>query len=178
MLASLLGFAAHDERPRGPHQLSRRRRGPRAGAIARGRAAGGLRRGAGAAGLLLPVGRRRRARRRDRAAREDLGRPRRRARRARRRAPSVRAPRGAGGPSRRRTRPLPRLDPLRDPDPRRMIRPLSFLAGLLAAGWLALAPAPAVAAVDESDLLPIDEAFALQARATGRGRIEFTWTIA
>ena len=59
-----------------------------------------------------------------------------------------------------------------------MNRFLSFLAGTLAAGWLALAPTPARAAVDEADLLPIDEAFALQARATDRGRIEFTWTIA
>ncbi len=54
-----------------------------------------------------------------------------------------------------------------------MIRLIALLAL-----WLALPFAPARAAVDESDLLPIDEAFALQARATERGRIEFTWTIA
>ena len=59
-----------------------------------------------------------------------------------------------------------------------MNRFLSFLAGTLAAGWLALAPTPARAAVDEADLLPIDEAFVLQSRATERGRIEFSWTIA
>ena len=59
-----------------------------------------------------------------------------------------------------------------------MNRLLSLFAGAIAAGWLALAPAPVRAAVDEADLLPIDEAFALQARATERGRIEFTWTIA
>jgi thiol:disulfide interchange protein len=34
------------------------------------------------------------------------------------------------------------------------------------------------AAIDVDDLLPIDEAFALQAIATDSGRIEFTWTIA
>lgn len=38
--------------------------------------------------------------------------------------------------------------------------------------------APAARAVDESDLLPIDQAFALSATATERGRIEFTWDIA
>lgn len=38
--------------------------------------------------------------------------------------------------------------------------------------------APAAQAVDEADLLPIDEAFALTAKATERGRIEFTWKIA
>ncbi|HBD20199.1 MAG TPA: cytochrome C biogenesis protein [Arenimonas sp.] len=37
---------------------------------------------------------------------------------------------------------------------------------------------PAARAVDEADLLPIDEAFALSAKATERGRIEFTWKIA
>lgn len=55
---------------------------------------------------------------------------------------------------------------------------ISRIAGLLAAGWLALVPLAAAAAVDEADLLPIDEAFALQATATARGRIEFTWKIA
>jgi len=43
---------------------------------------------------------------------------------------------------------------------------------------LMLALAPAAGAVDESDLLPIDEAFALSAVASERGRIEFTWKIA
>ncbi|MBY4599308.1 protein-disulfide reductase DsbD [bacterium BD-1] len=37
---------------------------------------------------------------------------------------------------------------------------------------------PAARAVDEADLLPIDEAFALSAKATERGRIELTWKIA
>lgn len=43
---------------------------------------------------------------------------------------------------------------------------------------LILALAPAAGAVDESDLLPIDEAFALSAVASERGRVEFTWRIA
>ncbi|MFD1070211.1 protein-disulfide reductase DsbD family protein [Luteimonas composti] len=37
---------------------------------------------------------------------------------------------------------------------------------------------PAAAAVDESQLLPVDQAFALQAQATDRGRIAIEWTIA
>ncbi|MBP6596613.1 MAG: cytochrome C biogenesis protein, partial [Arenimonas sp.] len=49
-----------------------------------------------------------------------------------------------------------------------------WLLALLAA----LLFAPATRAVDEADLLPIDQAFALSARATDRGRIEFTWQIA
>ena len=42
----------------------------------------------------------------------------------------------------------------------------------------ALLLAPTAQAVDESDLLPIDQAFALTATAPERGRIEFTWKIA
>lgn len=38
--------------------------------------------------------------------------------------------------------------------------------------------APTAQAVDEADLLPIDEAFALSAKATERGRIELHWRIA
>ena len=43
---------------------------------------------------------------------------------------------------------------------------------------LALLPAVSVAAIDEDDLLPVDEAFALVASAPQRDRIELTWTIA
>ena len=49
-----------------------------------------------------------------------------------------------------------------------------WLLALLAALLLA----PTARAVDEADLLPIDQAFALTARATDRGNIEFTWQIA
>jgi len=49
-----------------------------------------------------------------------------------------------------------------------------WLLALLAA----LLFAPATQAVDEADLLPIDEAFALTAQATDRGRIELAWRIA
>ncbi|MGH8051110.1 MAG: protein-disulfide reductase DsbD family protein [Arenimonas sp.] len=38
--------------------------------------------------------------------------------------------------------------------------------------------APAALAVDEKDLLPIDQAFALSAKAIARDKIEFTWKIA
>lgn len=37
---------------------------------------------------------------------------------------------------------------------------------------------PTVEAVDEKDLLPIDQAFALSAKAVSRDKIEFTWKIA
>lgn len=37
---------------------------------------------------------------------------------------------------------------------------------------------PAAQAVDEKDLLPIDQAFALSAKAVSRNKIEFTWNIA
>ncbi|KFN49198.1 protein-disulfide reductase DsbD family protein [Arenimonas composti] len=49
-----------------------------------------------------------------------------------------------------------------------------FALLLAALAWLA----PVRAAVDEADLLPIDEAFALSAQASERGRIEFRWKIA
>ena len=42
----------------------------------------------------------------------------------------------------------------------------------------ALLLSPAAQAVDEDDLLPIDDAFALTAKASDRGRLEFTWQIA
>jgi thiol:disulfide interchange protein DsbD len=42
----------------------------------------------------------------------------------------------------------------------------------------ALLLSPAAQAVDEADLLPIDQAFALSAKANDRGRLEFTWQIA
>ena len=48
----------------------------------------------------------------------------------------------------------------------------------LLAALAALFLAPTAQAVDEADLLPIDEAFALTAEATDRGRIEFRWDIA
>lgn len=48
---------------------------------------------------------------------------------------------------------------------------------LLAPLALLLAALPA-AAVDQSDLLPVDQAFALEARATARDRVEIGWTIA
>lgn len=51
---------------------------------------------------------------------------------------------------------------------------LRFVAALLAT----LLFAPPVLAVDESDLLPIDQAFALTARATAPDRVEFHWQIA
>ncbi len=51
-------------------------------------------------------------------------------------------------------------------------RPWRWLAALL------LAAALPAAAIDDSQLLPVDEAFALQARAVSRDRIEIDWAIA
>jgi thiol:disulfide interchange protein len=51
--------------------------------------------------------------------------------------------------------------------------PIAALLALCA--WLAT---PAFAAIDEDDLLPIEEAFALQARALDRDSIELVWTVA
>src|SRR5687768_12110818 len=49
---------------------------------------------------------------------------------------------------------------------------------MLALFVLALLPAVSGAAIDEDDLLPVDEAFALVASAPQRDRIDLTWTIA
>lgn len=54
---------------------------------------------------------------------------------------------------------------------RRMFAALALCASLLP--WL-----PAHAAVDEDDLLPVDQAFALQAEAPSRNRIVLRWAIA
>jgi len=51
------------------------------------------------------------------------------------------------------------------------------MSRLLVVCLLALT-ALSAAAVDESDLLPVDEAFVLEARAPSRDRIEFSWKIA
>ncbi len=53
-----------------------------------------------------------------------------------------------------------------------------MLARLLSTIALAMIAALPARAVEEADLLPIDEAFALTAQATSRGQIEFTWKIA
>src|SRR5690606_2054509 len=70
----------------------------------------------------------------------------------------------------------PMARPPRPPRHRTRPRMTRWLPALLAFLMFALA-APA-GAVDESDLLPIDEAFALSAVASERGRIEFTWKVA
>src|SRR4029079_18476543 len=54
-------------------------------------------------------------------------------------------------------------------------RVLAALAVLLAGLGLF---APSASAVSEADLLPVDDAFALTAKAVSRQRIEFTWKIA
>ena len=55
---------------------------------------------------------------------------------------------------------------------------MAFLRRLLAPAGLLLAFVAPAQAVDEKDLLPVDEAFALSASATARGRIELHWKIA
>jgi thiol:disulfide interchange protein DsbD len=56
----------------------------------------------------------------------------------------------------------------------RLLCALLFCASALAATGIGVARA----AVDESDLLPVDQAFALSATAPGRDRIELAWKIA
>jgi thiol:disulfide interchange protein len=59
-----------------------------------------------------------------------------------------------------------------------VMRPLSW-GRWVAAGLLALLlPAAPALAIDEGDLLPVDEAFVLAARAPSRDRIEIDWKIA
>ncbi len=48
-----------------------------------------------------------------------------------------------------------------------------LLAALLALSWL-----PQAAAISEKDLLPVDQAFVLEAKAVSRERVEFSWKIA
>jgi thiol:disulfide interchange protein DsbD len=60
----------------------------------------------------------------------------------------------------------------------RRLAPWLLTLLLSIAGAALWTPLPAQAAVDESDLLPVDQAFVLTTKATSRGRIEFTWKIA
>ena len=59
-----------------------------------------------------------------------------------------------------------------------MNRPADWLRRCLAVFALGASAVVAHAAVDESELLPVDEAFALSARAVARDRIEIDWAIA
>src|SRR5690606_21600153 len=67
-------------------------------------------------------------------------------------------------------------------DPRARVNPMPlscrFLIQLVLGVLLAHAVAPSARALDESDLLPVDEAFVLQARAVSAQRIELHWKIA
>ena len=62
--------------------------------------------------------------------------------------------------------------------PVRRLFSMPFVALLLVALSASLPVPSARAVVDESSLLPVDQAFALTAKATSRGRIEFRWNIA
>ena len=59
-----------------------------------------------------------------------------------------------------------------------MNRPVDWLRRCLAVLALGASAVAAHAAVDESELLPVDDAFALSARAVARDRIEVDWAIA
>ena len=59
-----------------------------------------------------------------------------------------------------------------------MLTPRRHARRLLAAFLLLLGTSVPALAIDEDDLLPVDQAFALDARATGRDRIELQWRIA
>src|SRR5688500_9994564 len=64
------------------------------------------------------------------------------------------------------------------PAPPEPMPSMPFLRRLLAPTALMLAFVAPAQAVDEKDLLPVDEAFALSASAPERGRIELHWKIA
>jgi thiol:disulfide interchange protein DsbD len=57
---------------------------------------------------------------------------------------------------------------------------MTLRASAAAVLWLLLSllPAPARAALSVEDLLPVDQAYRLEAHAVSRNRVEFTWTIA
>ena len=59
-----------------------------------------------------------------------------------------------------------------------MLTPGRRALRLLAAALLLLGAIAPALAVEEDELLPVDEAFALEARAIDRGRIELHWRIA
>ena len=53
---------------------------------------------------------------------------------------------------------------------------LNWAALAVVMAWLGLL-APSAQAVSEEDLLPVDQAYVLSAKAVGRERVEFTWRI-
>src|SRR5690606_21563317 len=128
-------------------------------------------------GLCLPVAGPRGARQRGAAGHQVHARPPGGAYCSRGRAAALRTSRTDRGRQRRRAAELPGLDRRRDPPRRRRLnRLIDLLVRVAALALLALAwPA---SAIDQSQLLPVDEAFALQARANERGRIEIDWVIA
>src|SRR5690606_38323761 len=102
-----------------------------------------------------------------------------------RRTASVRTPGSGCGRSRRRTAGLPGMD--FRPGRAGSRRTGALMSKSFAPRWPRIAAAlalclacatPALAAIDEDDLLPVDEAFVLSARATSAGRIALEWKIA
>src|SRR5690606_13044195 len=165
------------DRPRLPVYLSRcrGRRAHRRGAGRR--TARRLRERVAGGGLGLSLGRPGRARRGGAAGHQDRPRTARGADHTRARTASLRTSGSDRGRYRRRTAGLPGLDRRRDPPRSRRLNQLT--AHLARAAMLALLVLALPAqAVDESELLPVDEAFVLQARAVERGRIAIEWTIA
>jgi thiol:disulfide interchange protein DsbD len=59
-----------------------------------------------------------------------------------------------------------------------IVRRFVMLLSVFAAIAMSLLASPSAHAVDESQLLPVDQAFALSAKAVSRERIEFDWVIA
>src|SRR5690606_17935280 len=175
-------------RPHGLLQLPRSgNRGP-PGHRGGGGAAGRMRQRAARHALGVPLAGSGGSRRRGAAAGQGAGGPAAAAGRAAAGPAPLRTPRGDRGPSRRRPARLPRMGGRGHPrltrsgkpcmTPNRPL-PARRLPGLLLVLLAWLAPfAGAHAAIDESELLPVDQAFVLTATAPEPGRIEVHWKIA
>ena len=70
------------------------------------------------------------------------------------------------------------MDLARNAHRRLPVRSLPAIAAMLLLAALLLGAAPQARAVDEADLLPVDQAFALTLAAPQRDRIELQWKIA
>src|SRR5690606_6967256 len=78
----------------------------------------------------------------------------------------------------RRSGPAPETDAMVVQRPRQRAGAMTVAMAMVATGAMLLAPAAQARAIDESQLLPVDEAFALRAVAPQRDRIELSWAIA
>src|SRR5688500_19496759 len=94
---------------------------------------------------------------------------------SRSKSPVASPPTWTGSRNKPTTRRSANPSPVPTPEP---MPSMTFLRHLLAPAALLFAFVAPAQAVDEKDLLPVDEAFTLSARAPERGRIELHWRIA